>query len=192
MCKQPFSTISIMFFSRETRRSTRYSRNGSAVNGGNLGYTADSSEHICNQQRSSSSQLERPHHRNSYTSSVGSSNCSTRSGQHTNLLRCILQAQVKFLDIEKLHLNCYQLMNYYHIGRSNNSYTSSRSTHSHGGKSARSRRYAAGEGDRYERGTHPYIPSSGSTQCAPNSGHLSSRHQYREENSSSERYTEVL
>ena len=82
-------------------------------------------------------------------------------------------------------------MNYYHIGRSNNSYTSSRSTHSHGGKSARSRRYAAGEGDRYERGTHPYIPSSGSTQCAPNSGHLSSRHQYREENSSSERYTKV-
>lgn len=136
--------------SRETRRSTRYGRNGSAVNGGNLGYTADSSEHICNQQRSSSSQLERPHHRNSYTSSVGSSNCSTRSG------------------------------------RSNNSYTSSRSTHSHGGKSARSRRYAAGEGDRYERGTHPYIPSSGSTQCAPNSGHLSSRHQYREENSTSE------
>jgi len=136
--------------SRETRRSTRYARNGSAVNGSTSGYSGDSSEHICNQQRSSSSHHhERTHHRNNYTSSVASSNCSTRSG------------------------------------RSNNSYTSGRSGHNHGGKSARSRRYAAGEGERFERGTHPYsLPSSVPVTGPPSSVHSSSRQQFRDENSS--------
>ena len=73
------------------------------------------------------------------------------------------------------------------IGRSNNSYSSGRNGHSHGGKSARSRRYAAGEGDRYERGTHPYnIPSSGSVSSGTGSVH-SSKHQFVDENSSVDR-----
>ena len=74
------------------------------------------------------------------------------------------------------------------IGRSNNSYNSGRSGHSHGGKSARSRRYAAGEGERFERGTHPYsVPSSGPVTVPPSSVNSSSRHPFREENSSIER-----
>ena len=73
------------------------------------------------------------------------------------------------------------------IGRSNNSHSSGRNGHSHGGKSARSRRYAAGEGDRYERGTHPYnIPSSGSVSSGTGSVH-SSKHQFVDENSSVDR-----
>ena len=136
--------------SRETRRSTRYSRNGAAVNGSALGYTGETSGHHCNQRSSSSHHHERNHHRNNY-SSVGSSACNTRSG------------------------------------RSNNSYSSGRNSHSHGGKSARSRRYAAGEGERYERGTHPYsIPSTGSVSSASSSVH-SSKHQFVDESSSVDR-----
>ena len=80
------------------------------------------------------------------------------------------------------HHNFYSI-----IGRSNNSYSSGRNGHSHGGKSARSRRYAAGEGERFERGTHPYnIPATGSVSSGASSVN-SSKHQFHEENSSIDR-----
>ena len=75
-----------LFGSRETRRSTRYARNGSTVNGSNSSapFSDDSSEQLCNQQRSSTNQPhQRTHHRNSYLSSVGSANCATRSGNNS-------------------------------------------------------------------------------------------------------------
>ena len=64
----------------------------------------------------------------------------------------------------------------------NNICSSGSSVHRHGGKSARSRRYAAGDSDRFERGTHPYNIPSGPVSGASNSFN-SSGQQFREESS---------